>query len=515
MFRLWDFALFTLFVFPLFVASQRAAPNRPLARGFTTTFYIFFFFIHTCQDLERFMWTSSKYHIPDADAADNSGADRAGSDTDVSENDECNDDDPEWSPRAVNSRKRRHTLRRSLDATVRKRRQSLQQENTVPKVVDCLVGRNEESQNIREFLLTAIESKGKCGNRNLLVCGVPGSGKTALLRKIIHDLRKTLGNKFLDAEVNCASITSAEQIYSTAVRGMMDDVKQKRKGIAAKDAYEILRALDDMVVLVLDEIDYITSQTVLYNIFDMTIKRRKGIIVIGISNRLNFQDTMKNSIISRISMKYVVFKPYTANELRDIFHFKTGDRNSFGEAAMEFASKSIANISGDVRKMFQLCDISRSKAAKRNSKMVHLSDVLSAKRELYRSAPACVIKSCSKSQQLLIISIIIECREVENGIISIRQVQRKHASLSGQLKCPVPSTVVWNNVLCSTESLGLIQVHGCFRGGTISLNASRKELIDALKQQYTTYKKTCILTRECDEEWDTYFSWINSLFDSI
>ena len=183
-----------------------------------------------------------------------------------------------------------------------------------------LVGREEESNLIRLFLNNALKNKGNSGCRSMLLSGVPGSGKTAIIRNIIQDLREQRGHEFLDAEINCASLTTPKQVYSTAVHKMLETSQnfslsditntfKKRKRLTPDDAFEIITTISDTTqktnVLILDEIDWITSQEVLYNIFDMTIKLRSGIVVIGISNTLNFQDKLQAKIASRISLTSV------------------------------------------------------------------------------------------------------------------------------------------------------------------------------------------------------------------
>ena len=398
--------------------------------------------------------------------------------------------------------------------------------------MQSLVGREEESNLIRLFLNNALKNKGNSGCRSMLLSGVPGSGKTAIIRNIIQDLREQRGHEFLDAEINCASLTTPKQVYSTAVHKMLEtsqnfslsDVTntfKKRKRLTPDDAFEIITTISDTTqktnVLILDEIDWITSQEVLYNIFDMTIKLRSGIVVIGISNTLNFRDKLQAKIASRISLTSVNFKPYTAEQLKSIIWSRLGsvNRGDFDKMAIEFASKKIANISGDVRRMFQLCKLAHDIAVKKGIKPAGLREMLEAKGHMFQSVQSKLIQSCSKSQQVLFIAIIIECKLIGSNCPSDVKIRARHASLSNQLSLPICSTHIWNNLVIRTEALGMIKVinKNSRRNEKISLNVSQDEVVYALKQQYSIMKQ-----RECStgvlsdsKVWYDYFSWISRL----
>tara|TARA_B100000405_G_scaffold166780_1_gene116661 strand:+ start:3678 stop:5198 length:1521 start_codon:yes stop_codon:yes gene_type:complete len=446
-------------------------------------------------------------------------------------NERLEEEDSDWDSVTEKPRHfRKLSLESDLLAALRKRKRIVDAANTNNKK-DTLVGREEESYRIRVFLTNAIENKVGC--RSMLVSGVPGSGKTETIRKVIHDLRGALGHVFLDAEINCASLASPKQLYSVAVHNMLDTLYDNgkysladifkcrlQKRVSQETAFEIISNISEKTkkanVLIVDEIDCISSQEVLYNLFDMTVKLRSRIVVIGISNMLNFQEKFKAKVTSRISMESVHFKAYTAVQLKSIIMSKLGSyHQEFDKMAIEFASKKVANISGDVRSLFQLCNLSRDIAVKNGVTPTGLNEVLEAKRQMFQSVQSKLIFSCSKSQQVLLIAIVIESNLTGREFHPSMQVRTRHSSLSNELKIPIfsSSKTFWNDIVTSTESMGLIKImDGGRRNEQVALNVSSNEAIDALKQQYTISKRNELITgTPCTKHWADYFLCITRI----
>ena len=396
---------------------------------------------------------------------------------------------------------------------------------------DKLICREKEHACIVEYLKNAIMNS-ECGSRNLLISGVPGSGKTATVKNILLDLRKSIGNEFIDARVNCAGLASSNQVYSAAVNNMLDahvrctsgtnDLKElaldfRERRIASSDALEILTEIKSLTgrtnVIILDEIDCIGSQDVLYNIFDLSNKITSATVVIGISNTLNFQDNLKAKIKSRIGLSSVNFTPYTADNLRRILRLRLGPVNyaKFDIVSIEYASKKIANMSGDVRKFFQLCKISHDEALKEGEGKVGLYHVLKACEEMFRSDKTRLIQSCSKYQQILLLAIIFEIKIMGQNLLSSTQIRTRHSSLCLQFGLPPLSVNNWNHVVCKVEMLGIIKVADRrSRNEKLCLNAAQREVADSLKEQYTMTRRrnAAIGPNQSDVGWDEYFMWI-------
>ena len=83
--------------------------------------------------------------------------------------------------------------------------------------------------------------------------------------------------------------------------------------------------------MVIDEIDYLYTkdQDVLYNLFDWTQSSRSKLAIIAISNTINFPETLKPKIMSRIGNKRLIFEPYSSTEISEILKQRVKDTEIF------------------------------------------------------------------------------------------------------------------------------------------------------------------------------------------
>jgi origin recognition complex subunit 1 len=105
-------------------------------------------------------------------------------------------------------------------------------------------------------------------------------------------------------------------------------------------------------VLIIDEIDYLKTreEEVLYNIFEWTQKKRSNLIIIAISNTMDFPETLTQKLNSRIGNKRLPFKPYGSTQLEEILKQRVGPMNIFEEQAIIYICKKLVQCSSDVRK---------------------------------------------------------------------------------------------------------------------------------------------------------------------
>lgn len=75
-----------------------------------------------------------------------------------------------------------------------------------------------------------------------------------------------------------------------------------------------------ILIIVIDELDYLftNDQKLLYNIFDWPHQPDANLIIIGISNTMDFPERLLPKIASRIGNRRVVFKPYTSTQINEI-----------------------------------------------------------------------------------------------------------------------------------------------------------------------------------------------------
>eukprot|EP00455_Lapot_gusevi_P053165 TRINITY_DN8239_c0_g1_i2.p1 TRINITY_DN8239_c0_g1~~TRINITY_DN8239_c0_g1_i2.p1 ORF type:complete len:286 (+),score=55.64 TRINITY_DN8239_c0_g1_i2:67-924(+) len=114
-----------------------------------------------------------------------------------------------------------------------------------------------------------------------------------------------------------------------------------------------------MLVLMLDEIDFLLTrdQSVLYNLLQWTTYPDSNLVVIGISNTLDFADRLMARVHSRMGDCRIAFQPYTHQQLAEIVmaRLKSLPVCPFHPDALEKMARKIASLSGDARRTLQVC----------------------------------------------------------------------------------------------------------------------------------------------------------------
>ncbi|UZJ55363.1 hypothetical protein CBS101457_004683 [Exobasidium rhododendri] len=224
------------------------------------------------------------------------------------------------------------------------------------------------------------------------VSGVPGVGKTATIREAIRSLKfraKTgLTSPFKFVEINGMKLNDAQDAYSLlwqtlsgarcsnklALRQLSRHFTAASQRRAGEDESETTTT----TVVLMDELDQLvtTRQEVMYNMFNWPNTKNSRLIVIAVANTMDLPERILNpKVASRLGMTRIIFKPYNDKQLVEIVHsrlgmgaFKSNGRRSpveealvkgcddiFEEDAIIYISKRVSNVSGDARRMLDVC----------------------------------------------------------------------------------------------------------------------------------------------------------------
>lgn len=121
-----------------------------------------------------------------------------------------------------------------------------------------------------------------------------------------------------------------------------------------------------VTVLIVDEMDLLVTRTqqLLYNLFEWPTHHASRLVILGIANTLDLPERLLPKILSRLGANRVTFQPYSADQLKKIVYARladagieiaTGARESFESTAIEMASRKVAAVSGDARRVLELC----------------------------------------------------------------------------------------------------------------------------------------------------------------
>jgi len=217
--------------------------------------------------------------------------------------------------------------------------------------------RDKEHAFIYRFLEAGIRRGQADGG--LYIAGVPGTGKTATVVRVISELaqRSDLPN-FEYVEINGMKLPEPHQLYTALWKALTG--KQASPQKAAMYLDQRFRTKNDrrpICVLLVDELDYIMTrqQNVIYNLFDWPGRRSARLLVVGISNTIDLPDLLMPRVHSRLGLTKLHFEPYNSDQIRRIIHARLEALPAFSSDAVELCARKIASVSGDIRRALQIC----------------------------------------------------------------------------------------------------------------------------------------------------------------
>lgn len=209
------------------------------------------------------------------------------------------------------------------DQTIFKNRDALREEWTPTE----LVGRDDELAEYKKALQPVINNEQPS---NIFLYGKSGVGKTAATRYLLNvlerDAQRVAGLELHTMEINCDGLNTS---YQTAIQ-IINELRPPGDTISEtgypqsaiyKFLYEELETLGGTYLLVLDEVDHLNDDSLLYQLprarSNSYITQTK-VGLIGISNDLDFRKSLSRKVRSSLCEKEVSFSAYQPTQLHDV-----------------------------------------------------------------------------------------------------------------------------------------------------------------------------------------------------
>ena len=195
-----------------------------------------------------------------------------------------------------------------------------------------LVGLDDEYKKVYQLVEhTVVAGEGN----SMLLIGARGSGKTALVGKVLFELSKDRREDFHVVKLNGFVHTDDKLALREIWRQLGKEMEIEEDGLSKNyaDTLSTLLALlshpseqtgqeteqvAKAVVFVMDEFDLFAShprQTLLYNLFDIAQSRKAPIAVLGLTTKIDVAESLEKRVKSRFSHRYVhlsLAKSFTA-----------------------------------------------------------------------------------------------------------------------------------------------------------------------------------------------------------
>lgn len=336
-------------------------------------------------------------------------------------------------------------------------------------VPERLIGRDEQIRQVASALSPALSGDKP---HNVFIYGKTGVGKTAVTKYVLIELDKEVKKRGVNVKsvfINCNQINTTTRIIKRICNVVSPEFEIPSTGIATSEYYDklwkILNDFGGITIVVLDEIDKLRGESILYNLLrareNMDIT--EGFIsIIGISNDLTYKERIDPRVISSFGSREYVFPPYNALQLQKILEdrVKIGFREgALEEGVIPLCSALAAQEHGDARKALMLLEYAGEIAVEKGKDKVGEEDVWDAQKMLEMDKIIETVSTLPYHQKLVLQAILNEGKEATTNDVYI--AYRKICEMNS-LK-PLTKIRI-SNFISELEMLGLINAREIYKG---------------------------------------------------
>ncbi len=317
-------------------------------------------------------------------------------------------------------------------------------------------------------------------NHNFIANGFisHNTGKTLSTHYVRNEIEERIKNKNLPLKIeylNCKLRKVADteyRILAELIRKFGGSVPST--GLPTDKVYskfiEKIEEEEKLIIIILDEIDQIVkkiSDGFLYNLTRLNSELSKTqLTIIGISNELNFLDSLDPRVRSSLSEEEIVFPPYNAIQLQDILK-KRADKsfkdNVLEEGVISKCAAYAAREHGDARRALDLLRVAAELAEREGNKKVKLEHVDQSNEKIDKDKILEVVESAPKQFRIVLLSII-KLSEEGSGKFFTGDVYNRYYSLSRKTNTDALTQRRVSDIVAEIDMLGLVNARVISKG---------------------------------------------------
>jgi len=252
---------------------------------------------------------------------------------------------------------------------------------------------------------------------NIFIYGKTGTGKTAVTKYVLSHLEakaKEVGAPVKFCYVNCRMVGSEYRVFASLCQSV--GISVPFTGLSVGELFERFRAGLEAVkvifIVALDEVDALIKAKGDGLLYELTRVNEtlcgSKVSLIGISNDLRLKEFLDPRVLSSLSEEEMVFRPYDADELRNILSERTDSAFQVGalsEAALGLCSALAAAEHGDARRALDLLRVAGEVAERSSASAVVEEHVREAEKHIEHNRVTEALKNLTLHSKFVVLSV--------------------------------------------------------------------------------------------------------------
>lgn len=254
---------------------------------------------------------------------------------------------------------------------------------------------------------------------NIFIYGKTGSGKTAVAKYVLSHLEskaKEYGSSVKFCYLNCRITNSEYRVFASLSQSVGISIPFTGLSVGeVSDRFKMgLDSSKTLFIVILDEIDSLIKNRgdgILYELtrINETLNNSK-VSIIGISNDLRMKDFLDPRVFSSLSEEEMVFRPYNANELRNILFERSKlsfNKGAISESAISIASALAAAEHGDARRALDLLRVAGEVAERSGAEIITDIHVREAEKRIEHNRVIDALKNLTLHSKLVLLGVYL------------------------------------------------------------------------------------------------------------
>jgi cell division control protein 6 len=366
-------------------------------------------------------------------------------------------------------------------------------------VPEVLPHRDDKFEELAKILAPALRGGAPS---NIFIYGTTGTGKTAVTKQVLSKLKERAESRDLSFKysyMNCQHVDTKYRVLTQLCEDIGIDVPFT--GLHFDVIYQKFKeALDELKTLhvtVLDEVDmlYKKSTESLYVLTRMNSDLDSSkISIIGITNDVNFKETLDPRIRSSLSEEEIVFSPYTAEQLKDILTQRTDV--AFHKDVLEFGVINLcsavgAQQHGDARRSLDLLRVAAELAERNGDESVTELHVRKAQQVIERNTVIEVLSSLPIQTKAVLQAIFIG--EGKSEEITTGDVYEIYSKICKLVRLDILTARRVGDLINELDMLGIVTAQVISKGRygrskRIHLTVPHRQVREVLEKEFRLTK---------------------------